>query len=302
MKTFGSVKTLCRITIVLSFVVMAWITFPLNGDAAPAPLRIAVTDIEGLEMLQREFGQFKDLLSAKLGMEIEFYPVPNRTAAVEAVKSKNVDLVLTGPAEYVVFKQLTNAEPVIGFSRPDYFCSIVVLADSGINKISDLKGKKIAIGSVGSTSKHLAPMQIVADNGLDPLKDVKVLHTSVDLGWQGLKRGDVAAWGMTTDKFIKLRSKDKDLEPGAFKVIARGPDLPNDVLLAANHLDASIVEKTKQVFTENSAELVKAILVGADNKKYNGMKFIPTVKDADYNYVRSMYRTIGYPKFSAFVE
>ena len=275
---------------------------PHPGMTATETLRIAVTDIEGLEMLQREFGAFRDLLSAKLGMAVEFYPVPNRTAAVEAVKSHNVDFVLTGPAEYVVFKQLTNAEPIIGFSRPDYYCSLIVLADSGINSVADLKGRKVAIGAVGSTSKHLAPMQILADNGLDPLKDVEVIHTSVDLGWLSLKRGDVAAWGMTTDKFLKLRGKEKDMEPGAFKVIARGPDLPNDVLLAGPHVDPQTVAKVKQVFTRNSAELVQAILEGEDNKKYAGMKFIPTVKDADYTYVRAMYRTIGYSQFAGFVE
>lgn len=281
--------------------ITAMTVFPTEATAGKKTIRMAVTDIEGLEMLQREFGAFKDILSAKLGMEVKFYPVPNRTAAVEAVKSKNVDFVLTGPAEYVVFKTLTDVEAVIGFSRPDYYCSIVVLADSGINSVSDLKTRKVAIGGVGSTSKHLAPMQILADNGLDPRNDVKVLHTSVDLGWQALKRGDVDAWGMTTDKFVKLRGKDKDLEPGAFKVIARGPDLPNDVLLAARHVDPSIIKKTKEVFVKYSDQLVQAILQGEDNKKYKGMKFLPSVKDEDYNYVRNMYRTIGYPKFAKFL-
>ena len=42
------------------------------------------------------------------------------------------------------------------------------MADRGITKVKDLKGKKVAIGPVGSTSKHLAPMQIIKDNGLDP--------------------------------------------------------------------------------------------------------------------------------------
>ena len=285
--------------IVLSLLLLG---VPTHSMASKETMRLAVTDIEGLEMLQREFGQFKDILEQKLGMDVEFFPVPNRTAAVEAVKSKNVDFVLTGPAEYVVFKQLTNSEPIIGFSRPDYYCSIVVLADSGINSVQDLRGKKVAIGGVGSTSKHLAPLQIIADNNLDPLKDVKILHTSVDLGWQSLKRGDVAAWGMTTDKFIKLRAKDKEMEPGAFKVIARGPDLPNDVLLAAPQVRAATIKKVKQVFIDNSDELVQAILTGDDNKKYKGMKFLPSVKDSDYNYVRSMYITIGYPKFAGFVE
>lgn len=284
----------------LAVALIAMAAFPVQSMAGSKTIRMAVTDIEGLEMLQREFGTFKDILSSKLGMDVQFFPVPNRTAAVEAVRSKNVDLVLTGPAEYVVFKTLTDVEAIVGFSRPDYFCSLVVLADSGINSVSQLKTKKVAIGGVGSTSKHLAPMQILADNGLNK-DDVKVLHTSVDLGWQALKRGDVAAWGMTTDKFVKLRGKDKELEPGAFKVIARGPDLPNDVLLAASHVDPALIKQVKNVFTENSDELVNAILQGDDNKKYKGMKFLPNVKDEDYNYVRSMYRTIGYPKFSKFL-
>ena len=52
------------------------------------PLRMAVTDIEGLEQIQREFGAFKDLLEKHSGCQVKFYPVPNRTAAVEAVKIK----------------------------------------------------------------------------------------------------------------------------------------------------------------------------------------------------------------------
>ncbi len=288
---------------IVSMCVLALVTMVLPIQAtANDKIRLAVTDIEGLEMLQREFGAFRDILSKNLGQEVEFFPVPNRTAAVEAVRSENVDFVLTGPAEYVVFKTLTGATPVIGFSRPDYYCSVVVLSNSGINSIADLKGKKVAIGGVGSTSKHLAPLQIMADNGLDPLKDVEIMHTSVDLGWLGLKRGDVAGWGMTTDKFLKLRGKEKDFQPGDFKVIARGPDLPNDVLLAAPHVDKSIVNKVKEVFVEHSDELVQAILKGEDNKKYTGMRFLPGVQDSDYNYVRSMYITIGYPKFAGFVE
>jgi phosphonate transport system substrate-binding protein len=295
MKTVvNSMKLLCLAVLML--------TLPVSSPAEQTSLRLAVTDIEGLEMLQREFGAFKELLEEKLGMDVTFFPVPNRTAAVEAVKSKTIDFVLTGPAEYVVFKQLTDSEPVIGFSRPDYYCSVVVLADSGIASVQDLRGKKIAIGGVGSTSKHLAPLQILADNGLDPLKDVEVLHTSVDLGWQSLKRGDVAAWGMTTDKFVKLRAQDSEMEPGAFKVIARGPDLPNDVLLAAPHVDAATIAVVKKTFVDHSSDLIQAILTGDDNKKYKGMKFLSGIKDADYNYVRSMYTTIGYPKFAAFVE
>lgn len=105
---------------------------------------------------------------------------------------------------------------------------------------------------------------------------------------------------MTTDKFIKLRGKENIMPMGAFKVIARGPDLPNDVLLVAGHIDSALEQKIRKVFTENSDELIASILKGEDNKKYKGMMFLTGVKDSDYDYVRAMYKTIGIEKFSKF--
>lgn len=264
-------------------------------------IRLAVTDLEGLEELQREFGEFRQVLSEKTGYEFEFYPVPSRTAGVEALASEKIDFVLTGPAEYVVFRKRTEAYPVVGFSRPDYFSGIVVLSDSGINTVQDLKGKKVAFGDVGSTSNHLAPMQVLADYGIDPRKDIEAMHVDKNVAWEALKRGDIAAVGMNMGKFSLQRAKEKDLEPGAFRVIARGPDLPNDVLLVGTHVDKEVVEKVRQTFVDHSKVLIQAVLVGQDNEKYKGMKFLPNIQDADYNYVRSMYATIGYPAYAQFV-
>ncbi|MGH8480251.1 MAG: phosphate/phosphite/phosphonate ABC transporter substrate-binding protein [Gammaproteobacteria bacterium] len=268
---------------------------------AETPVRLAITDLEGLEQIQREFGGFRDRLSRDTGIPMEFYPVPNRTAAVEAMNAKKVDLVLTGPAEYVVFRKRTGAVPVLGFSRPDYFATIAVLADSGLGRVADLRGKKVALGPVGSTSKHLAPVQILKDNGLTPGADVEIVHTSIELGWEALKRGDVAAFGTTNDKFLKLREQEKTMAPGSFRVIARGPDLPNDVLLARADLDASLVETIRTAILKHSEALVAEILKGEDNQKFRGMKFLATVKDSDYDYIRAMYATAGFPQFAAFI-
>ena len=261
-------------------------------------INFAITDLEGMEQLQTEFGAFKDVLTKKTGLNIKFFHVPNRTAAVEAMRNKKIDLVLTGPAEYVIFKNRTNAKPLVGFSRPDYFADIVVMADGPIQDVKDLKNKKVAMGGVGSTSKHLAPMQVMKDAGLNPLKDIKPFHTSVKVGWEALKRGDVAAFATTNDKFLKLRSKDKQFQPGAFRVIARSKDLPNDILLYRKDLDKNSVNKIKIALSENSDEMINAILVGEDNKKFTGMKFLPNTKESDYDYVRSMYKTIGVNKFN----
>lgn len=268
-------------------------------SAQAQTLRMAVTDIVGLENLQREYAGFQRVLSEKSGMSVELFPVPNRTAAVEALNAKKIDLVLTGPAEYVVFKKRTDAKLVVGFSRPEYYGSVVTMLGSGVDGVEDLKGKKVALGDVGSTSRHLSPIQLLADLGLKPGQDVQIVHINRNVAVEAMKRGDVAAVGINRTDLPGLSKRHPDV---VFKVIARGRDLPNDVLLAGAHVPDATVAKMKKVFSENSEALVAAVLMGPDeNQKFQGMKFIPNISDADYNYVRKMYATIGQSQYATFV-
>ncbi|MFW5828729.1 MAG: PhnD/SsuA/transferrin family substrate-binding protein [Planctomycetota bacterium] len=290
-----------RLLIICAVSLLAWCQ---SSSLLASEIRLAVTDLVGLEELQREFGAFVDTLEQATGHEVHFFPVSNRTAAAQALRFEKVDFVLTGPAEYVVLRKLTQAEPVVGFSRPDYYGILVALSDSNMTLPSELAGKKVALGSVGSTSKHLAPLQIMADYGLQPLTDLEIIHTRYPVAWEAMKRGDVHAVGITHDKFEVLRSEEADkggLPHGAFRVIGRGPDLPNDVLLVGKHVEASLVQTVKRAFVEHSDELIAAILEGSDNQKYQGMKFIGNIQDSDYDYVRSMYVTAGYPEFAEFI-
>ncbi len=99
---------------------------------AQETIRFAVTDIDGLEALQREMGPFKDAFEAASGLKVEFFPVSGRTIAVEAMAADQVDFVLTGPAEYVVFNARLDAQPVVTFKRPDYYSNVVVLDASPV--------------------------------------------------------------------------------------------------------------------------------------------------------------------------
>jgi phosphonate transport system substrate-binding protein len=173
-----------------------------------------------------------------------------------------------------LYRKHTNAYPVVVFLRPDYFSVIIVMADKGITGLDCLKGKKVAFGAVGSTSKHLAPMQLLKDHGLDPLKDVVAMHIADNVAWEGLRRGDVAAIGTTNTVFLRLRGHEKSIQPGAFRVIVRSPDLPDDVLIAGPHVEKTMVDKVRKAFETHSRLLIAAVLVGQDNKKYEGMKFL----------------------------
>lgn len=265
---------------------------------AAEKIRFAVTDVEGLEALQTEYGPFRDALAAATGYEIEFFPVSSRTAAVEALTSEQVDLVLTGPAEYVIVKHLTGADIVVGWQRPDYFAQVVTLANGKIKTAADLKGQKVSFGEVGSTSQHLGPAQALADLGLAYGKDYEAQIIKRNTAVEALIRGDLAAVGMN---FGHLRSVREAYPDVAFTVVARGPDLPNDVLVARKGVSPEVVAKLKEVFVKDGKTLMEAVLKGEDTKKYEGGFFIAEINDQDYDYTRSMYRTIGVDTFETFV-
>jgi phosphonate transport system substrate-binding protein len=262
-------------------------------------VRFAVTDVEGLEQLHQEFGPFRGKLQELTGLEIEFFPVNSRTAAVEALTSEQVDLVLTGPAEYVVMKELTNAEIVTAWQRPDYFAQVVVLADGPIKSVADLKGKKVAFGAVGSTSQHLGPAQVLTDLGLKQGTDYTPELINRNVAVEAMINGDIAAVGMNRSHLDGVREAYPDV---AFLVLARGRDLPNDVLVARAGADDASVAKIRDAFVNEGKALMAAVVETTDdNKKYQGGHFITSVKDSDYDYVRDMYRTIGVDSFNAFV-
>ncbi len=261
-------------------------------------VRFAVTDIEGLEALQQEFGAFQGALSNATGLDIELIPVSSRTAAVEAMNSGQVELVLTGPAEYVVMKELTGAEIVVGWQRPDYFAQIVSLATGDVRSAEDLRGKIVSFGSVGSTSQHLGPAQALADLGLAYGTDYEAQIISRNVAIEALIRGDIAAIGMNFGHLRRARAAYPNVP---FTVIARGRDLPNDILVASPNMDKTALQKVQDAFVESGGELMAAVLQGEDNKKYDGGFFLATINDGDYDYVRSMYRTIGIDTFKQFV-
>lgn len=272
------------------------------ATAMPAladPVKFAVTDIEGLEALQQEFGAFQTALEEATGLDIELYPVASRTTAVEAMNSGQVDLVLTGPAEYVVMKELSQPKIVVAWQRPDYFAQVAVLANGPIRSIEDLKGQKVAFGSVGSTSQHLGPAQALADFGLKYNADYEPVIISRNVAAEALIRGDIAAIGLNFSHLASVREAFPDK---AFAVVARGRDLPNDILVARKDISDEVFNKVRDAFAQKGTELMQAVVTGEDNKKFEGGFFLTDVKDTDYDYVRSMYRTIGVETFTDFVN
>ena len=262
--------------------------------------KLAVTDVEGMERLQLEWGPFKEALEVATGDTFEFYAVNSRTAAAEALRGETVDFVVSGPAEYVVINKLTIATPLIGLGRPDYHCAIIVRADSGINVPADLVGKSVAFGDIGSTSNMLCPMQVLADHGVDPVNDIEKIHTSRNIAFEALNNGDIDALGMNAGTFIGVRNGQTELPYGFYKMIARSGDLPNDMIMVGAHVPTEAAEAVRDAVLGNKAQVIAGITAHEENDKYVGMDLV-AIEDSAYDYVRSMYSNAGYPQFDNFI-
>ena len=265
---------------------------------AAEKIRFAVTDVDGLEVLQREYGPFAAAFEKASGMKIDFFPVSGRTAAVEAMAADQVDFVLTGPAEYVVFNARMKATPVVVWTRPNYRSSIVVTEESPIKSLADLKGKKISFGEIGSTSQHLGPATVLANADLKDGKDYEAVFLKLNVAAEALLRNDLAAIGMNQTHLDRVRKAFPDKK---FRSLGDGIDLPNDLILASPKVKPETVAAFRKAFVEHADSIMSAIVSTKENKKFEGGKFLPDVKDSDYDVVRKMFVNVGVNEFTKFV-
>jgi len=262
-------------------------------DNWPQTVRFANTELSGLEQLQRKYGAFEKALEDALDMEVVLTPVPNRTAAATALDADQLDVVFTGPAEYVAIRSQTDVKPIIGLTRPGYRSVIATRTDTGIESLDDLAGRTVVMEEIGSTSAHLGPTVLLLEAGLEPGRDVAVqmlgdnfVHAFAN------QRGD--ALGAGAHDFDLLTDEYGD---AGFRIIHQGPDLPNDLFIAGARLPDDFIAHVRDAFIEHEQALMAAILSVESNRKYSESGFTE-VKDADYDPIRDAYAAAGINDFS----
>lgn len=266
--------------------------------AAQDTIRFAVTDIDGLEALQREMGPFKEAFEAASGLKVEFFPVSGRTVAVEAMAADQIDFVLTGPAEYVVFNARLDAQPVVTWVRPDYYSTVVLLDEGAVAQPADLKGQKISFGEIGSTSQHLGPVDLLTKAGLAYAVDYEPVFLNRNVAVEALIRGEIAGIGLNRTHIDSITRKFPDQK---FRMLLKGEQLPDDILLASAKVPPEVVEIVRKTFAEQGDALLAAVTSTEENAKYLGGTFNASVTNADYDVVRKMFENIGITEFTEFV-
>jgi phosphonate transport system substrate-binding protein len=153
----------------------ALITFGALSHAQQV-FRVTTIPEEAATEQVRKFGPIASYLEKKLGMKVEFTPVSDYPAAVEALVNKKVDLVWFGGFTYVqaALRSGGKVVPLAQREEDTRFQSVFIAkTDSGIKSLADMKGKQVSFGSQSSTSGHLMPRSFLLQAKIDPEKDFK---------------------------------------------------------------------------------------------------------------------------------
>ncbi len=139
-------------------------------------LKVTTIPEEAATEQVRKFGPLTRYLEKSLGMKVEFTPVNDYPAAVEALVNKQVDLVWFGGFTHVQ-AQIRSGGKIVAIAQREEdtkFRSVFITQkNSGITKLSDLKGKQFSFGSQSSTSGSLMPRSFMLEAGIDPERDFK---------------------------------------------------------------------------------------------------------------------------------
>jgi NitT/TauT family transport system substrate-binding protein len=161
------IKHYCGILVVVGYVLIG-----AGAACANEPIRVGKAQITAWTFLPVDVGIAQGLF-AKQGLDIEVTSLSGDAKVQQALAAGSIDFGLgSGPGMAFVAKG-SPAIGVAGFAGPPRNISAMVLADSPIKKVADLKGKLIAVSTVGSLSDWLAKQMAIQEgwgqNGIRPV-------------------------------------------------------------------------------------------------------------------------------------
>ena len=217
--------------------------------------------------MEAKTGPFADYLSEKLGMDVNVTLATDYSTIVEALASGKVDLGIMPPAAYVQARNLDAAEailssqlvkydedteePIEGEYTSTFKGEVLVKADSDMESLEDLKGKKIATLSPNSASGYIYPVAEMKDLGIDPLTDC-TLTTVNDIPSEmtAVLNGQQDACFVFQGARYVFSSKftDYDLYKDLKVLYLTDGDIPNDAIAVQPSMDEDLKAQIKDVF------------------------------------------------------
>jgi phosphonate transport system substrate-binding protein len=242
--------------------------------------------------LARKAAPLVKYLEKKLGMKVEYTPVSDYAAAVEALANKQVDMAWFGGFTFVQahVRSGGQAVPLVQREEDAKFKSVFITSEPSINSLSDLKGKTLSFGSASSTSGHLMPRSVMLDAKIDPDKDLKRVAFSGahDATIAAVSAGKVDAGALNIsvwDKFVA----DKKVDTSKVRVFYTTPAYFDYNWTVHADMPAALKDKVSRAFLDLSPATAEGKELLALQR---ATRFIPT-KAENYKGIEAAGRSAG---------
>ncbi|MGY2488573.1 phosphate/phosphite/phosphonate ABC transporter substrate-binding protein [Cupriavidus sp. CP313] len=224
-----------------------------DGSAA-SPLRVVLIPADGgtEDGTKKDFEPIFGAISQATGLKFDIKIGQSYGAVVEAMCNGAADIAWYGPASYLQARARGCAELLalaVRDGQSVYYSGIFARADAGIERIRDLKGKKIALGDVNSTSSFNVPVAMMLSSGVRPASDAAMIsmagsHANV---LKALAEGLVDAGGASFDSFEKAANA-KAIDPARIKVVAKSAPIPYPPLAMHPKLSDGVKARLRDAF------------------------------------------------------
>ena len=265
----------------------------LAGAAqAQQVFRVTAIPDESPTELARKAAPLMAHLESRLGMKVEFVPVSDYAAAVEALVNKKVDLAWFGGFTFVQANARSGGKivPLVQREEDEKFRSVFITGDPAIKTLIDLKGKDVSFGSQSSTSGHLMPRSALLQAGIDPDRDFKrVAYSGAhDATIAAVASRKVQAGALNISVWEKFVA-EKRIDTSKVSVFFTTPPYYDYNWSVHADMPAATREKLARAFTELSRDTPegKAIL-----ELQRATRFVPT-KVENYQGIEAAAKSAG---------
>jgi phosphonate transport system substrate-binding protein len=218
-----------------------------NGE-----IKFGIEPYEDPAKLKPAYDVLASALSKKLDCPVSVQVVEDYAAEVLAMRNGKLDLGQFGPLGYVFADAKAGAEPLVSFGTAEkelstYTAGIWVPKDSPIQAIGDLKGKSLALGSVGSTSGDVLPRFSLREAGIADA-DLKMDYTGGHPeALLALTNGKVDAAQINSQTLATAVAAGTFKQDDYRQVWASDP-IPNDPITVRGDADPAFKKAVKDAF------------------------------------------------------
>ncbi len=168
------IRPLIKIVFFTLILISSYLTAP-----ASAEIKFAVIPRLSPSELYKMYKPLVEYLSKETGEKVSLIITKDFSEFKRVVKTGGVDLVFSNPLIYVQIKKELKIEPIALASEPlagSKFRGIIIARkDSNINRLEDLKGKKLSFVDEDSLGGYVMQMILFHNAGMDIHKDFIIL-------------------------------------------------------------------------------------------------------------------------------